>query len=143
MLCGNQEKENLITLGWLHFGSIWNYPSLTIYVRSSRYSYPFLLENPDFTINVLSKQYQKEIQFCGSHSGRYCDKFKETGLVKAPSKKITVSSLKAAEIVVECSIIGNVPFLQEQISDQIQAQFYPQGDYHQQFIAKILNIKEK
>lgn len=142
LLCGNGKKENLITIGWLQVGWLWQEMVINIFIRPSRYSYHLLLENRFFTLNVLPGNFQETITFCGTNSGRYCDKFKETNLARIPSRKISVSSLKDAKIILECQIINQYNLTQENLSDIIIAKFYNQGDFHDVFSAKILYMKQ-
>lgn len=142
LLCGSGDKENLITIGWLQFGILWEEPTLTVYIRKSRHSYELLQDNEDFTLNLLSlPQYAEAVKICASTSGSYINKFKEANLTKVKSEEVSCSSLAEAEIVVECRTLFRHDIKQTELSDIINAKFYADGDYHQIITAKILNIK--
>src|SRR6056297_3293056 len=82
------KKLNTMTIGWGSIGFIWGRPMFTVLVRHSRYTHN-LIENTDqFTVSVpLNGQLKKETDYCGSHSGRDVDKFKELGLELIEGKK--------------------------------------------------------
>lgn len=142
ILCGSQkEKENLITVGWLNFGIVWNEPVVEILIRPSRFSYDLLQKYNEFTINIMPRDFEDKIKFCGSVSGRYVDKFEETKLTKINSKKVSISSLKDALLVLECKIIYKREVSPTDLSDILRAKFYPNGDYHTIFTATILYTK--
>ncbi|HOL58181.1 MAG TPA: flavin reductase [Spirochaetota bacterium] len=142
LLCGTpKERENLITIGWINFGIIWNEPVVEILIRPSRFSYELLNKHNEFTINVMSENFKDKLDFCGRLSGRYVDKFQETKLVKINSKEILTSSLKDALFTLECRIIFKREISPENLSDIIRAKFYQNNDYHTIFTANILHFK--
>lgn len=145
LLCGSRDtQENLITIGWLQFGVLWNEPTVNIFIRKSRHSYKLLQESPEFTLNVSSAPaFQQALHICATTSGSYCDKFKEAQLTKVRSKLVTTSSLQEAEIVLECKTVFTHDFNEDQLSDIVLNKFYNQGDYHQMITGKIVHIKEK
>ena len=77
---GTPKKVNMMVAAWGAFGNIWTKPSVTIYVRESRYTKEFLDNNDTFGISVLPASYRKEMNLIGTKSGRNIDKFKATGL---------------------------------------------------------------
>jgi flavin reductase (DIM6/NTAB) family NADH-FMN oxidoreductase RutF len=142
MATGNyKEKENLITIGWVQFGFIWSSPVISVMVRPSRYSFDLLQKYNTFTINVLSESYKKQIDFCGTNSGSYCDKFKETGLTKNRTPSFNVSHIKESEIILECEVVHTNDVLPETLSDLYLAKYYSSGDYHKIFTGAIINYK--
>ena len=144
LVTGNSEKDkNIMTIGWLQIGIIWKGPVVTILVRPSRFSYKLLQEYDEFTINILSDLYNKEIAFCGTQSGAYCDKFKETGLKTFSSKKVSTLSLKDADIILECKKLYKNNIQPENLNDLILARYYSNGDFHQIITGIIVNFKLK
>ena len=139
----SKNDKNIMTIGWMQIGIIWKDPVVSFLVRPSRYSYKLLQEYDDFTINILSDNFNKDIAFCGAKSGAYCDKFKETGLKSVPSKKVSALSLKDADIILECKKIYKNNIEPENLSDLILARYYSNGDIHQIITGIILNFKSK
>jgi len=142
LVCGNEEtRENVITLGWLQFGVIWNEPVVSILVRPTRYSFELLKFHNEFTINIMPDEYNDVLQFCGSNSGKYLDKFSETRLKKINSREVKTSSLKDAELTLECKTLYKGGIVPDNLSDLVLAKFYRDGDYHVIIDASISYIK--
>ena len=138
MVCGNgQGRENLITLGWMTFGVAWGEPVVTVMVRKSRFSYELLQQNPQFTLNAMPRGYEDALRICGSKSGRYADKFAETGLKKNSPSIVNVPTLRDALISMECQIVNRQPMSSQGLSDLINAKWYKDGDYHEYMTAVI------
>ncbi|OHD19922.1 MAG: hypothetical protein A2086_00320 [Spirochaetes bacterium GWD1_27_9] len=143
VVTGNRkDKENIITIGWMQFGFLWQEPSVSILVRPSRHSHKLLQKYPEFTVNILPLQFSEQIAFCGTNSGAYCDKFAETKLTKINSKEIGVSSIKEAEISLECKLVHTNNIIPENLNDVYLAKYYGSGDYHSIFTGTILNYRE-
>ena len=77
---GNMESFNTMTASWGQLGVLWNKNVLTCYIRPNRYTYEFVENGEFFTVSFLGEEYRKALAFCGSHSGRDCNKITETGL---------------------------------------------------------------
>lgn len=139
----SNEKKNIMTIGWLEIGYVWKGPVITVLVRPSRHSFNLLQEYDEFTVNVLSDKYNKEIAFCGTKSGSFCDKFKETNLQAVNSTEVFAPSIKEADIVIECKTIFKSDIDPQNLNDIILARYYSSADYHQRITASIININIK
>ncbi|GAG63020.1 unnamed protein product, partial [marine sediment metagenome] len=53
---------------------------------------------------LLSKNFEKEILYCGRHSGKTLDKFKETGFEKEEAETINCPRIKQALGYLECKV---------------------------------------
>jgi flavin reductase (DIM6/NTAB) family NADH-FMN oxidoreductase RutF len=141
LVSGEKSKENIMTVGWLQFGMLWNEPTASILVRPSRFTYDILNKTKKFTLNVLPEKYNDKISFCGSNSGSYCDKFKETGLTKSHTSGTGSVFIKESEIIVDCNIIHVNDIIPETLSDIYIAKYYGSGDYHKIFTGIITDYK--
>ncbi|MDE5738368.1 MAG: flavin reductase family protein [Oscillospiraceae bacterium] len=138
---GNLENYNTMTCSWGAMGVIWNQPSLTAYVRSSRYTYDYLEKNNLFTVSVFSEAYRKALAFCGSHSGRDCDKAKETGLI--PVALNGCVSFAQAKVVFVCEKTYAQDMQAENFLEKENvSKFYASDAMHKLYIGKILAIYE-
>jgi len=100
---GDMEKSNIITIGWT--GIICSVPPrVYISVQPSRYSYAILNETNEFVINLVPKNLIKAARYCGSHSGRDYDKFKETGLTKVKADKVACPLIEECPVNLECKV---------------------------------------
>lgn len=135
---GTSEKFNTMTASWGAVGVFWNKPAAICFIRPSRYTYDFAVNNDLFTISFFTDAERKILQYCGSKSGKEVDKIKFTGLrpLLTDNKAIT---FEQARLAIECRKVyyddlkpGN--FL---LSDA-DARIYPNKDYHRMFIGEIL-----
>lgn len=141
LVTGNKEiGENVMTLGWAQFGYMWDAPIVDIFVRPSRYTYSILQKHNEFTLNVMSDLFNNIVDFCGQNSGKFCDKFKETGLEKMPSQTISTPSIKNAEIIVECQTLHATKITPENLNDIVLSKYYANKDFHYIFTAVIKNF---
>ncbi len=132
-----KERTNVMTIGWALIGFVWRRPVMTVAVRTSRYTYQLIEKADSFTVNVPSGDMKKEINICGSKSGRDSDKFKECGFSAAKSKKVGSPVLKIPGYHFECRIINKAltdpKFLSPDLED-----IYPAKDYHTLYFGEIL-----
>ncbi len=138
LVTGNKlQQKNIMTIGWLQFGIVWQKPIVNIYVRPSRYSYKLLQDNDEFTINVMPDSYDNIISICGEKSGSFCDKFSECNIQTINSDTISTPSLKDAEIIIECKIQHKTDIDPKRLNDLILARYYAKNDFHQIISASI------
>ena len=97
--CGRpDEKPNIITVAWA--GTICSDPAmLSISIRPERYSYGIIKDTGEFVVNLTTEKLVRAADFCGVRSGRYIDKFAQTGLTPARS-----SMLEHAQIITESPV---------------------------------------
>jgi flavin reductase (DIM6/NTAB) family NADH-FMN oxidoreductase RutF len=99
---GNDNKPNIMTIGWGTIGSIWYKPIFMVLVRPSRYTYSRLEEVEAFTINVPSKELAKAVLHCGTVSGIDHDKFKEMDFTNIASEEVGIPMIKECHINYVC-----------------------------------------
>ena len=83
LTAGTPDSFNTMTASWGQMGVLWNKNVLTVYIRPNRYTYGFVEDSDSLTASFFSEDFRSALSFCGSHSGRDCDKMKETGLTPA------------------------------------------------------------
>ena len=77
---------NPMTVSWGGVGELWGADMATIYVRESRYT-KTLLDNEDyFSLCFFGGKQKEALSFCGSKSGRDCDKVKKKQAMMAWSR---------------------------------------------------------
>lgn len=74
---GTPEDYNTMTASWGAMGEIWGAPSFHCVVRTNRYTLQYLDRNELFSACFFDPGYKPALQFCGTHSGRDCDKAKQ------------------------------------------------------------------
>ena len=100
-------KANMMALDWKAIGNLWFYPTITVAVAYSRYTYELLSEGNEFTLNFPSSINRDAIDIAGSSSGRDSDKIKLAGLRTIPGKKVNVPTIADCLLNYECKIIGS------------------------------------
>lgn len=97
---------NSMVIGWGTVGVNWAKPVFAAFVRESRYTKEILEQNPEFTINIPTGDYDKKIiGICGSKSGRDMDKIREAGLTPVEPETISVPGFKEFPLTLECRVI--------------------------------------
>ncbi len=98
-------KPNIITLGM--YMSISSRPPLVcIGVAPQRYSHDLISAKGEFTVNVPSIDLKEKMHYCGTHSGRDVDKFKEAGLTPIPAFKVRPPLIEECYGHLECRVVG-------------------------------------
>jgi flavin reductase (DIM6/NTAB) family NADH-FMN oxidoreductase RutF len=101
--CRHEGKDNVITLAW--HSPLSFYPELYgIVVGKTRYSYEMIKKSGVFCVNFVPASMEEQIKFCGEHSGKRIDKFKECKLTKEECEKIDCPRIKEAIGFMECKV---------------------------------------
>ncbi|MBR4200004.1 MAG: flavin reductase [Oscillospiraceae bacterium] len=139
LTAGTEEAGwNTMTCSWGAVGVIWNKPTVTCYVRHSRHTLGFLAQQDTFTLSFFGAEYKKALAFCGSHSGRDCDKAAEAGL--HPVAIDGGMSFAEAETVIVCKKRFAADMNIADLPEEIAANFYADNDTHRMYLGEILAI---
>ena len=140
LLVGGKDKPNPMTVSWGGFGTLWEHPVVTVYVRPTRHTFGLLKEDPSFTLNILPEGHRKTLDFCGSESGREVNKWKACGIHPAPSSCVPVPRVSEAELAVECRVVATMQVDPGRFLDRSLEQLYPKRDYHTAFVGHVLTV---
>ena len=144
---GDENKWNTMTASWGFVGVMWNKNVIETVIRPTRYTIEFVEKNDLFTVSFFDEEYRKALQFCGAHSGRDCDKAKETGLtpVFVSENGVEVTAFAEADMVLVCK----KAYVQEMkpecfVDTENDEKWYSDKDYHYQYIGEIVKafVKE-
>ena len=94
--CAFEKQANIITLAW-NMPLSHNPPLMAISLTRKRFSYDLIKKSGEFVVNIPPVELFDEMFYCGKHSGRDVDKFKETDLTAQKANKLT-----AAPLIKEC-----------------------------------------
>lgn len=87
-----KEKANIITLAWNM--PLSHKPALLgISVAKTHLSAELIKKSEEFIVNVPSLDLLKSVVYCGTHSGREVDKFKEAGLTAQKASRLVKTPL--------------------------------------------------
>lgn len=102
--CGDKpDNWNMLTVAWT--GTICSDPAMCyISVRKERASYPLIIENMEFTINLTTVDMLRATDWAGVRSGRDYNKWKETGLTPIPGEMVASPTIEQSPISIECRV---------------------------------------
>lgn len=132
-----KEQRNVMTIGWALFGYVWRRSTMMVAIRSSRFTHGLIEEADSFAVSIPSGQMEKELNFCGSKSGRNIDKFKECGLPTIATGVVTSPILNIPGYHYQCRIIYKSPMDPRFLNKDLDS-LYPKKDYHTLYFGEIL-----
>ena len=106
---GVGEEANLITLAYVGKVCL-EPPIITISIQPKRHSYQLIETHGEFVINYPSKDQLKEMDYCGTRSGRDVNKWEELGLTKEAGDKVKVPMVKEFPWNMECTVENKLKF---------------------------------
>ena len=104
----SEGKPNIITLAWA--GTVCSDPpTLGLGIRPPRYSYRLIEDAGEFVVNLPTVDILKEVDFCGTVSGKEVDKFSETGLTPVPAENVKPPLIRECPVNIECILRQKIP----------------------------------
>jgi flavin reductase (DIM6/NTAB) family NADH-FMN oxidoreductase RutF len=128
---------NVMTVGWASIGFIWGCPVMTVCVRPSRHTFGILERAAEFTVSAPDSGMEKELEFCGTQSGRKVDKLKKCGIELLPGEKVRVPVLNIPGVHFECKTVYSSPLDPARLIDRYR-HLYPDKDYHTIYFGEIV-----
>ena len=145
LTAGSKDDFNTMTISWGGFGTIWNKPVVTVYVKSIRYTYKFMEDNDFFTVSFYDDKYKKDLLTLGTKSGRDSDKISLTSL--NPLYLDNSVSFEEANVTLVCKKIYyqdlNLELIKENLSNDIYNRFYGEDPVHRMYIGEVVDIIKK
>ena len=142
---GDKDKYNTMTISWGGFGTIWNKPVVTVYVKPIRYTYKFIEDNDYFTVSFYDDEYKNDLIILGTKSGKDIDKISLTKL--NPMFLDNSVSFEEAKITLVCKKIYyqdlNLELIKENLSSDIYNRFYGNDPVHRMYIGEVIDIIKK
>jgi len=142
LTAGEPGKYNTMTCGWGAWGVLWNKPVVFVFVRPTRHTYGFANDSGTFTVCFLPKTHRRALQFCGSHSGRDCDKAREAGLTPEAAGNGSVY-FREARLVMECRKIYIHDLDPSNFEEKDIDRNYPKRDYHRMYVGEVTRVLER
>lgn len=139
---GKESNCNTMTASWGGLGILWGAPSATCYIRPQRYTKKFVDEHEFFTLCFFDETYRKELNLCGTKSGRDTDKIKECGFT-VKSADCGAPFFEEAKLVLVCKKRYFQDFDEKNIPDDAKNSFYPEKDFHTMYIGEIIEVLQK
>ena len=106
--CGNMEdKSNIIAVSFCMPVSK-RPPLIACAIGRGAHSRELIESTKQFIVNVPSEELRQKIYYCGFHSGRDVDKFKETGLTPQPARKVKAPIVGECVAHMECEVTQEI-----------------------------------
>lgn len=135
---GTKDKVNTMTVGWGSVGVLWQKNVVSIYIRPQRYTKEFVDKNDRFSITAFGKERRKELAYLGKVSGKEEDKINKAGLTVAFDDEVPYIS--EGNIIFICKKLYETKIDPALFIDKSIDDFYPEKDYHTQYIAEVEKI---
>lgn len=140
---GHLKVYNTMTAAWATMGFLWNRCLAIIFVRPQRHTFHFTERFRYFTLSFFEEKYRPALDFCGTHSGRDCDKAAVTGLTPIATAQGSVA-FKQARLILECRKLYAQDLASRCFLDRaLRQRIYPRRDFHRFYIGEIVNCYVK
>jgi flavin reductase (DIM6/NTAB) family NADH-FMN oxidoreductase RutF len=133
-------RGNPMTIGWGSVGSVWGRAVFVVLVRPSRYTFVFMEETREFTVNVLADRYKGEVTLCGTKSGRETNKIEACRFTLEKGTFVGVPHIAEADVYYECKTLHKTSVINADLDGGIVKEYYPKGDYHRVYFGEILGV---
>ena len=131
---------NTMTIGWGNVGILWSRPMFMVAVRYSRHTYDLLEKAKDFTVSIpIEKDLKKELAYCGTHSGKDVNKFRECNLNLKDGRKVTSPIIENCELHYECKIVYKQAMEPGTLDESIKDKYYKGNDFHILYFGEIVD----
>ncbi len=104
---GEWNESNLITLAWVA-RVVSEPPVMSISIRPSRHSCSLIEKLGEYVINIPNTDQIREMDFCGTRTGRKVNKWKELNLTREKGSKVKVPLIKEFQINIECKVVKKI-----------------------------------
>lgn len=130
-------RTNAMTASWGGMGVLWGKKVAFVFIRPQRYTKRFVDEAAKFTLSFFDDSYKKMLGYMGKVSGKDEDKIAKSGLTVTDRNGAPV--FKEASLTLVCRKMYRDTLKEENLIDKsIIEKWYPQKDYHDVYVAEIV-----
>jgi len=137
------EKINVMTIGWAAIGYMWRKPIMTVMVRKSRFTHHIIEKASSFTVSIPGDDLGEALNFCGTKSGRDVDKFKECNLTIVPAQKVDTPIINISGFYYECKIVCKSEINPDFLCKEYKKDVYADNNYHTFYFGEIVACYNK
>ena len=138
LTAGPIEHCNAMTVSWGSFGTLWNKPVVTVYVKPVRHTHSFLCDSEWFTLSFFGKEYREDLLRLGTVSGRDGDKF--AGTLLTPTARGRAVVYPEAETVLICRKLYRLDMAREGLPEDAVKTYYQTEEPHTTFVGEVVEI---
>lgn len=95
--------RNVLTIAWCGVDCS-DPPTIHVSIRPSRHSYRMIKESECFTVNIPTRNLLREVDLCGTVSGKFGDKFERSGLTPMPGTEVSAPIIAECPVNIECRV---------------------------------------
>ena len=130
-------RTNAMTASWGGMGVLWGKKVAFVFIRPQRYTKRFVDEATKFTLSFFDDSYKNMLGYMGKVSGKDEDKIAKNGLTVTDRNGAPV--FKEASLTLVCRKMYRDTLKEENLIDKsIIEKWYPQKDYHDVYVAEIV-----
>lgn len=130
-------RTNAMTASWGGMGVLWGKKVAFVFIRPQRYTKRFVDEADKFTLSFFDDSYKKMLGYMGKVSGKDEDKMAKSGLTVTDKDGAPV--FKEASLTLVCRKMYRDTLKEENFIDKSNIEkWYPQKDYHDVYVAEIV-----
>jgi flavin reductase (DIM6/NTAB) family NADH-FMN oxidoreductase RutF len=129
------------------FGLLFKKPATWSLIRSDRYTLEKIQEEQSYTLSYFPNEWNEQVLFLGSESGRNSEKMKEVQLasVQTPSGNM---SYQEARLIIECKLTeittaNPEDFYSQEAKDYISEAYKEASDYRKYVFGEITHVWAK
>lgn len=135
---GSKTRCNTMTVSWGGVGVLWGKNVVYIFIRDSRYTKEFIDAGDFFSLSFFDEKLRSALSYCGAHSGRDEDKWKNAGLT--PASRLGIPYPDEANLVLLCKKMAAVPITDDNFCDpEISEKWYKNHDMHTMYVGEIID----
>lgn len=104
---GKGDKANLITLAYVGKMCM-NPPIIAIGIHKKRYSFKLIEQHGEFALNYPREDQIRNVDYCGTRTGKDVNKWTELGLTKEKGSIIEVPLIREFPWNMECKVVNKL-----------------------------------
>lgn len=131
-------KTNAMTASWGGLGVLWGKKVAFVFIRPQRYTKKFVDDAENFSLSFFEESYKPMLGYMGKVSGKDEDKIKKSGLTVQYKDGAPV--FKEASLTLICRKMYRQTLEEDCFIDKTNiGKWYPQKDYHDMYVAEIVD----
>ena len=131
-------KTNAMTASWGGLGVLWGKKVAFVFIRPQRYTKKFVDDAENFSLSFFEESYKPMLGYMGKVSGKNADKIKKSGLTVQYKDGAPV--FKEASLTLICRKMYRQTLEEDCFIDKTNiGKWYPQKDYHDMYVAEIVD----
>lgn len=133
------DKPEIMTASWGFIGEMWGKRVFVAPVRDSRRTKTAIDECGEFTVCIpYGDKYKNELTYCGTKSGRDCDKVKDLDLKLEKATGVNTFVICDCDKYFECRVLEVEKIGQGGENAFLKKQYGNTPDYHNLYFAEII-----